>query len=192
MKRMLRKFLIRWHLANDSTAPEWLRGEIEKDSELQALWREENALTGALSRERTEDDDIEVSPFLEARILRAVRESEEGPEVASRGVNWRMAYAVGGLAACAVFFAAIFSNNSPLSEPKGGDSLVEKSAAENAAIGLAAVNLKTVDGLAMRDWQNPLDREIESVVVDGRRALSFLAANFVPSEVAVEWGLNDA
>ena len=191
MNRMLHRLLIKWYLASDSELPKWLREKCEKDETLNALWKEENSLTGALSSSRPKEEDVEVSPFLEGRILRAIEEEEREAERPQRSWDLGFVYTIGGLAAVAAAATIIFSN-APLSPtPEGGLAAEDAALVESAVSGLASVDLDSVT-LVQPDWQNPLDREIENVLVDGKRALSFLAANFVPSDVVEEWGLSDA
>ena len=192
MNRMLHRLLIKWYLAIDSELPKWLREKCEKEETLKALWKEENSLTGALSNSRPKEDDVDVSPFLEGRILRAIEEEQREAERPRQSWGLGPLYTFGGLAAVAAVVTIIVSN-APLSPtPEGGLAAEDAALVESAVSGLASVDLDSVNQLVQPDWQNPLDREIENVLVDGKRALSFLAENFVPSDVVEEWGLSDA
>jgi len=194
MNRMMRKLLTRWYLATDSELPEWLRRECEKDEELKALWRKENALTASLANERPAEEDVEVSPFLEGKILRAIDEAQRDPDPSS-GKVWSLGplFTMAGLAACAAL-AVLFALRSPqpsIDAPETA-AAVEETAVREAVTGLASVDFKRVEALASSDWKNPLDAEMENVLVDGKRALNFLADSFVPKRVAEDWGLRDA
>ena len=192
MNRMLHRLLIKWYIACDSELPRWLSEKCEKDEDLKALWKEENSLTGALASSRPKEEDVEVSPFLEGKILRAIEESEREAEQPRQSWGLGLVYTIGGLAAVAAAVTIIFSN-APLSPtPEGGLAAEDAALVEDAVSGLASVDLASVNQLVQPDWKNPLDREIENVLVDGKRALSFLAENFVPSDVVEEWGLSDA
>lgn len=148
----------------------------------QAFFAAGAALENALRREAPR---VAATPMigLEQRIARAVRESQPAPRRRNERAPLALWLGAGAAAVLAVLVV--------LNRPAAPSATLEEPLPRSEE--LAQAVLGTVNDLSER-WEtkvvpttravvanNPLQQELQSVVANGRGAMSFLATNFLPS-----------
>lgn len=180
------RFLIDWHLSNDSSVPEWLAKKAEKDAALSQYLDGELGLNRLLSAPKHNPQTGSSQSDLAERILAKLDsdEEDESPVVMNPPIPFRtITYSLGGVAAILVLGISLWNKDVILEE----DSPVVTVATVTEVKPTPANTTLSVDLEKINeDWKNPLDQEIEFVVSDARDALRFLATSFLPEEIAKE------
>ena len=129
----------------------------------------------------TQRFEQEPKPFLHARVMSRLRAKER--PVPSRGFQaaWGLAAAVG----CAALLLAfnVWRSRSSLPDPVARTS--EHGNARVALVEPSAAAIPSVTSLMelSRTLDQPLEKEMKSVVHDAQRAMNLLAYNFLPSDM---------
>ncbi len=182
MKNQLYSLLIRWYATNDSQLPQWLFTACQRDQSLWKLYELENKLSESLSQSSGNKNHEGVRPELTEKILAAIREESltitSHPEKRNHFKrNWKLGIAFAGVSGLTALIVL-----SVLSTVTMDENSIELAVSAQTPTTLVSDDLFETP----KDWENPLDREIDNVIADARGAFGFLASNFLPSGITEE------
>ncbi len=117
----------------------------------------------------------EVPPFLHARIVARLGAETLQPQEIGSWLPWASAISLATLVVLAVFIWHRPSNPRPASVI----ALVEQTELQEVSLPLRLPNSSMLAEFS-RNWDQPLETEMKSVVHDARAAVNLLAFNFLP------------
>ncbi len=164
------QFVLNWSIDSDVAAPVFTRAHMGSCAECQRWQTEQKALSGSLE---TKPATANLSPYFTQKVMQQIESTRER----SAALPW-LGFATAGGILIATVILAIFMHRAQ--RPETSDTIAAKpeSTIQLSEL-LPPVSTDAIKSLPAK-LDEPLEKELNSVINDTKNALSSVATTFLP------------